>query len=119
MEDGTSSALLQRAMGSRSEKGDAGNPGAMAIHKNKGEAGADLGCSHGGISSRALDQWRARAMGGAMDELGAQPCLLVDTGGSSRAWKKGTRVGELGACAPWERKRSLLLVRCTREAAMG
>jgi hypothetical protein len=36
MEDGTSSALLQRAMGSRSKKGDAGNLGAMAIRKNKG-----------------------------------------------------------------------------------
>jgi hypothetical protein len=47
-------------------------------------------------SSRALDQRRARAMGGATDELGAQSCLLADAGGSSRAWKKGTRVGSLG-----------------------
>jgi hypothetical protein len=35
-------------------------------------------------------------MGGAMDELGAQSCLLADAGGSSRAWKKGTRVGSSG-----------------------
>jgi hypothetical protein len=47
-------------------------------------------------SSRALDERRARAMGGATDELGAQSCLLADAGGSSRAWKKGTRVGSLG-----------------------
>ena len=36
-----------------------------------------------------------------MDELGALTCLLADTGGSSRASKKGTRVGELRACTPW------------------
>jgi hypothetical protein len=60
------------------------------------EAEREEGRSAMGDSSRALDQRRARAMGGAMDELGAQSCLLADAGGSSRAWKKGTRVGSLG-----------------------
>jgi hypothetical protein len=45
MEDGTSSALLQRAIGSRSEEGDAGDPGAMAIRKTRGRLERTLGAA--------------------------------------------------------------------------
>jgi hypothetical protein len=68
MEDGTSSALLQRAIGSRSVEGDAGDPGRHGYPQDKGKVAADHGCGIGGISSRALDQRSARAVGGAMDE---------------------------------------------------
>ena len=47
MEDGTSSTLLQHAIGSRSDEGDAGDQ-APLLSARQGEAGADLGCGIGG-----------------------------------------------------------------------
>ena len=54
MEDGTSSTLLQHAIGSRSDEGDAGDPGAMAIRKTRGGWSGPW-VRHWRISLRALD----------------------------------------------------------------
>jgi hypothetical protein len=58
----------------------------------------------------------AEGRGGAMDELGAQTCLLADAGGSSRAWGREHVWGSSGLARHGERERSLLLARCAREA---
>jgi hypothetical protein len=89
MEDGTSSALLQRAIGSRREEGDAGGPRRHGYPQDKGKAGADLGCGIGGISSRALDQRSARAVGGAMDEQEQRGSRLVPGACAWRKWRPG------------------------------
>jgi hypothetical protein len=71
-----------------------------------------------GDRSRGSDALYGRSRG-AVDELGAQTCLLANAGGSSRTWGRERVWGSSGLARHGERERSLLLARCAREACMS